>query len=250
MTEADRGRQGARRARPDLLELGRRGRPGRQHAKTPVLAVSNTGPGIVGDCPYPCEYIFRDSLGEAEAIPANIGEYVDVPRTRRPRRSSIPPKTRSAPARPRPRRRPSGRTASKVVAGHGLPERPEIRARQANPNAVMVAASSGEVVVEIIKDLREQGVRRPDPRRQRVQLDFDLGESAATGNGAQSAAAWYSGNESTRTRTSSRTTKTSTARPGPVRGPGLHRRRTARPGRTRTAGLASIRTTSPPTASP
>ena len=38
----------------------------------------DTGPGIVGDCPYPCEFIFRDSLGEAEAIPANIGEYARV----------------------------------------------------------------------------------------------------------------------------------------------------------------------------
>ncbi|MBK5234017.1 MAG: ABC transporter substrate-binding protein [Thermoleophilia bacterium] len=43
--------------------------------QTPVLAVSNTGPGIVGDCPYPCEYIFRDSLGEADAIPANIDTF-------------------------------------------------------------------------------------------------------------------------------------------------------------------------------
>ncbi|MFM8792336.1 MAG: ABC transporter substrate-binding protein, partial [Solirubrobacterales bacterium] len=40
--------------------------------ETTVLAVSNTAPGIVGDCPYPCRFVFRDSLGEAEAIPANI----------------------------------------------------------------------------------------------------------------------------------------------------------------------------------
>ena len=43
---------------------------------TPVLAVSNTAPGIVGDCPYPCDVIFRDSLGEQTAIPANVGEAV------------------------------------------------------------------------------------------------------------------------------------------------------------------------------
>ena len=44
--------------------------------KTPVLAVSNTGPGIVGDCDYPCDFIFRNSLGEATAIPANIDNLV------------------------------------------------------------------------------------------------------------------------------------------------------------------------------
>ena len=38
----------------------------------PVLAVSNTGPGIVGNCSYPCTWIFRDSLGEATGIPVNV----------------------------------------------------------------------------------------------------------------------------------------------------------------------------------
>jgi branched-chain amino acid transport system substrate-binding protein len=42
---------------------------------TPTLAVSTTGLHIVGSCPYPCTYIFRDSLGEASAIPANIETY-------------------------------------------------------------------------------------------------------------------------------------------------------------------------------
>jgi len=46
-------------------------------AKTPMLAVSTTGLNIVGNCPYPCDYIFRDSLGEADAIPANIRTYAD-----------------------------------------------------------------------------------------------------------------------------------------------------------------------------
>ncbi len=44
--------------------------------KTPMVAVSTTGLNIVGTCPYPCTYIFRDSLGEATAIPTNIKTYV------------------------------------------------------------------------------------------------------------------------------------------------------------------------------
>jgi branched-chain amino acid transport system substrate-binding protein len=40
--------------------------------RTPVIAPSNTGNGIVGNCPYSCTYIFRDSLGEAAAVPANL----------------------------------------------------------------------------------------------------------------------------------------------------------------------------------
>ncbi len=44
--------------------------------KTTVLAVSNTADGIVGKCAYPCTYVWRDSLGESLAVPANITAYV------------------------------------------------------------------------------------------------------------------------------------------------------------------------------
>lgn len=40
--------------------------------KTPVIAPSSTGKDIVGSCPYACDYIFRNSLGEALAIPDNV----------------------------------------------------------------------------------------------------------------------------------------------------------------------------------
>ena len=45
-------------------------------AMTPVIAPSNTGNGIVGNCPYDCKWIFRDSLGEAAAIPANLNVFI------------------------------------------------------------------------------------------------------------------------------------------------------------------------------
>ncbi|MDQ6711287.1 MAG: ABC transporter substrate-binding protein [Candidatus Dormibacteraeota bacterium] len=47
--------------------------------KIPILAVSTTGIHIVPDCNFPktdpCKYVFRDSLGEEAAIPANIKTY-------------------------------------------------------------------------------------------------------------------------------------------------------------------------------
>jgi branched-chain amino acid transport system substrate-binding protein len=49
--------------------------------KIPILAVSTTGIHIVPDCNYPattpCRYVFRDSLGEEAAIPANIKAYAE-----------------------------------------------------------------------------------------------------------------------------------------------------------------------------
>ena len=48
--------------------------------KVPILATSTTGIHIVPDCNFPdttpCQYVFRDSLGEETAIPDNIKSYV------------------------------------------------------------------------------------------------------------------------------------------------------------------------------
>jgi branched-chain amino acid transport system substrate-binding protein len=43
--------------------------------QTVMMATSNVGEGIVGDCAFPCTWIFRDSLGDATAIPANVAEF-------------------------------------------------------------------------------------------------------------------------------------------------------------------------------
>ncbi|MFN2464385.1 MAG: ABC transporter substrate-binding protein [Candidatus Dormibacteria bacterium] len=57
---------------PTLSNTAIAAHPVANAAKTPVIAPSNTGNGIVGNCPYPCDFIFRDSLGEATAIPDNV----------------------------------------------------------------------------------------------------------------------------------------------------------------------------------
>ena len=50
--------------------------------KTPIVGISNTGLHIVPDCNFPktepCKFVFRDSLGEATAIPDNIKAYADA----------------------------------------------------------------------------------------------------------------------------------------------------------------------------
>jgi len=58
---------------PTLSNTAVAAHPVAQSAQTPVIAISNTGDGIVGKCSYgPCDYIFRASLGEATAIPATV----------------------------------------------------------------------------------------------------------------------------------------------------------------------------------
>jgi len=56
--------------------------PFAESQKIPILAVSTTGINIVPNCnapsTVPCTYVFRDSLGEESAIPANIKVYSDA----------------------------------------------------------------------------------------------------------------------------------------------------------------------------
>jgi branched-chain amino acid transport system substrate-binding protein len=63
---------------PTLSNSAVAAHPIADNLRTPMLAVSTTGLNIVGNCPYACTYIFRDSLGEADAIPANIKAYAEA----------------------------------------------------------------------------------------------------------------------------------------------------------------------------
>jgi branched-chain amino acid transport system substrate-binding protein len=64
---------------PTLSNSAVAAHPLAEKLKTPILAVSTTGIHIVPDCNFPattpCQYVFRDSLGEETAIPDNIQAY-------------------------------------------------------------------------------------------------------------------------------------------------------------------------------
>ncbi len=167
--------------------------------ETPVLAVSNTGPGIVGDCPYPCDWIFRNSLGEAEAIPANVRQYLSaedpdgVVDVVYPRGDAFG--------------RSSALVARQAFLAEGLP-RSGVKLLQTEPDgsidtfraykrgAYIVTASSGEVVVKLIRSLRAWDSSASilgGNAFNSVTAAEELGEA---GNGARSAAAWFAGNDS------------------------------------------------------
>ena len=162
--------------------------------KTPVLAVSNTGPGIVGDCDYPCEFIFRNSLGEATAIPANVDNLV----------------AREKPANVTiiyPEGDDFGKTSAQTAAGafrengvkvtltelslDGLPLAPGDR-----PDAIMITASSGETGAALITDLRTADYKGPILGGNAFNSPLVARSAGPDGKGVQSASAWYSGNTS------------------------------------------------------
>ena len=67
---------------PTLSIVAREAHPVANELRTPVLAISNTVDGIVGACPYACEWIWRESLGERIAVQANVSAYVHDGRPR------------------------------------------------------------------------------------------------------------------------------------------------------------------------
>lgn len=168
--------------------------PVANQAKTPVLAVSNTGPGIVGDCDYPCDYIFRDSLGEATAIPANVDNIVFRKGTKTA--LVIYPDGDDF-------GKTSAETATKAfrskgvrVTTTGLLDDAASALTKPAPGAVMITASSGETAADLIKDLRSGGYKGPILGGNAFNSPVVSKAAGKPGKGAQSAAAWYIGNNS------------------------------------------------------
>ncbi len=159
-----------------------------------VLAVSNTGPGIVGDCPYPCEYVFRDSLGEEDAIPANIDTLVaaEKPKTAAIVHPADDPFGESTAQIAKDAFEKAGvkvNTVARSTAGLLL-------ALNSKPDVFMITASSGAAATDLIKSLRRNGFRGPILGGNAFNSATSSKIAGAEGKGAQSAAAWYAGNES------------------------------------------------------
>lgn len=163
--------------------------------KTPVLAVSNTGPGIVGDCDYPCEYIFRDSLGEATAIPANIDNLVA---RENPKQAWVI----------YPADDPFGETSAQTAAGAFKAKGVAVKTTAMGPNGITsmpagsrdviaITASSGETGASYVSSLRDTyGYKGPILGGNAFNSPLVAKSIGKNGKGVQSAAAWYAGNAS------------------------------------------------------
>ncbi len=162
---------------------------------TPVLAVSNTGPGIVGDCDYPCDFIFRDSLGEATAIPANIDNFVA---RENPKRAWV-----IYPADD-PFGETSAQTAVEALKARGVSVRTTrigakgiTRFGNKASDVIVITASSSETGADYVTTLRKTfGYQGPILGGNAFNSPLAARSAGRYGRGVQSAAAWYSGNTS------------------------------------------------------
>ena len=166
-----------------------------------MLATSNTGPGIVGDCAYPCELVFRDSLGEEQAIPANVESF-----------AAETPGAKSAVV-VYPADDPFGESTAKIAAGAlteqgldvfhkvSLPagrKRTDAALRTAlreKPDVLFITASSGETAAALIDAARSDGFKGAILGGNAFNSALAAANAGRQGNGARSAAAWFEGND-------------------------------------------------------
>jgi branched-chain amino acid transport system substrate-binding protein len=167
---------------------------------TTVLAVSNTGPGIVGSCPYPCSWIYRDSIGDTSTIPANIGYYV---KQAHPHAAAV-----IYPAAD-PFGVSTGQVAAQAFTADGVDQvspvavadltslsSPVQSALAVHPKVVAITASSTTVAGALIKELRDQGFKGQILGGNAFNSPAVAAAAGSAATGARSGAAWYLGNPS------------------------------------------------------
>jgi branched-chain amino acid transport system substrate-binding protein len=168
--------------------------------KTVMMATSNVGPGIVGDCSFPCSWIFRDSLGDDSAIPANIAAYAQ---SAHPSTAAILyPATgdtlgldQTQIAQQALPLNHIGLVASVGYPTDGTSLAPAVaQAISAHPDLLFVGGSASASLVGIIQTARQQGFLGQILGGNTFNSSAVANGVGASGIGAQSAAAWYEGN--------------------------------------------------------
>ncbi|TME50784.1 MAG: hypothetical protein E6I53_12395 [Chloroflexi bacterium] len=173
-----------------------------ENLKTPILAVSTTGIHIVPDCNYPtttpCQYVFRDSLGEETAIPDNIKSYVN----------DAHPKTGVLLVANDDKFSSDGGTIVQSTVGQynitllktipfskGAADLSPFvtEAVKAKPDVIFIT-SLGGIPAKIMKAARNQGFQGQFLGGNGFNTATVSADAAAAGKGARSASAWYIGN--------------------------------------------------------
>ena len=170
--------------------------------KIPILAVSTTGIHIVPDCNYPktdaCKYVFRDSLGEEAAIPANIKVYSE---TAHPKTGVL------LVANDDKFSSDGGKIVQNTVSQYGIQlldtvqfskttadfATPVTKAVQKTPDVIFIT-SLGGIPAKIMIEARKQGFKGQFLGGNGFNTAVVSKQAGADGKGAESGSAWYINN--------------------------------------------------------
>ena len=174
-----------------------------ENLKTPIVAVSTTGIHIVPDCNYPktdpCKYVFRDSLGEEAAIPANTKALAD----------KTHPKTGALlVAKDDKFSADGGEIVKKAAPANGIQllgsiefskadadlSLPVTKAVQLKPDVIFIT-SLGGIPAKIMIEARKQGFTGQFLGGNGFNTAVVSKQAGDAGRGAQSASAWFTDND-------------------------------------------------------
>jgi branched-chain amino acid transport system substrate-binding protein len=184
---------------PTLSQVAFQADPVANQLKTPVLGVSNTASGLVGTCSFSCTWSWRDSLGEAIAVPADVAAYVfhAHPSTAaivyaRGDLLGIQEAQLAAQSFPQ--------NGVRVVAKVAVPATGSVaaavaRALAARPQVLFVGTVSGQTAAAVIKAARAAGFTGAFLGGNTMNSDATAALAGPSGTGARSASAWYRGND-------------------------------------------------------
>ncbi|MEA2655186.1 MAG: branched-chain amino acid transport system substrate-binding protein [Chloroflexota bacterium] len=187
---------------PTLSNSAVAAHPLAEKLKTPILAVSTTGIHIVPDCNFPatapCQYVFRDSLGEETAIPDNIQSYA----------ADSHPKTGVLLVAQDDKFSSDGGTiVQKTVGTYGITLLRTIKfnkaeadlapyvtqAVQLKPDVIFIT-SLGGIPAKIMTEARKQSWAGQFLGGNGFNTATVSAQAGAAGKGARSGSAWYLGN--------------------------------------------------------
>ncbi len=184
---------------PTLSLVAVRADPVANALHTPVLAVSNTVDHIVGDCAYPCTWIWRDSLGERVAVRANVADYV---RVSHPGTAVTVQTAGDVLGTDDVDHAVAAFRANGVRVLGGLKITPsrtspaEVRAALAKrPDVLFVGTSFGAFAAEVMAAARKDGFTGAILGGNTFNSRQTLRLAGRAGLGARSGAAWWSGND-------------------------------------------------------
>lgn len=166
--------------------------------QVPVLAVSNTVNGLVGDCAYPCDWIWRASLGEAAAIPAAVDAYTE----RVHARSAVVVYTipdalgqQDADSAVASFRRAGVAVQRMAIPADAVDLSPYIaHAVAIDPSVIFLGSSFANTMASVIKGARARGFHGAILGGNVLNSDTTAALAGAPGAGVESAAAWSGDN--------------------------------------------------------
>jgi branched-chain amino acid transport system substrate-binding protein len=171
--------------------------------RTPVLAVSNTAGGIVGRCAYPCTWIWRDSLGERTAIPANIETYLQGENASNAAILSTADDVLGV-YEARVARQAFAARSVPVIADVAISPRDVerdviaphvIQAIADEPNVLFIGTTFGALAAKAIRIARAHGFTGAILGGNTLNSATTTQAAGAAGEGVLSGAAWYPGND-------------------------------------------------------